>query len=87
MNAYLSVDDISFKAVTSQSPIFHGPSNLYEPNNAIDRNATTCMRTNEIGPGTPNKVTWWKADLRGVFNIYSINIVFRNYDGFGMYLL
>lgn len=87
MNKFLFADDISFKAVASQSPVFPGPTKMYEPNNAIDRNPATCMRTNEIGPETENKVTWWKVDLGGVFNIYSINILFRNYDGFGMYLL
>lgn len=29
---------------------------------------------------------WWKVDLGGVYNIYSINILFKKYDGYGMYL-
>lgn len=28
--------------------------------------------------------TWWKVDLSGVYNIYSISIMFKNYIGDGM---
>uniref|UniRef100_A0A8W8NPB9 EGF-like domain-containing protein n=1 Tax=Magallana gigas TaxID=29159 RepID=A0A8W8NPB9_MAGGI len=28
-------------------------------------------------------MVWWKVDLGGVYNIYSINILFKNYDGSG----
>lgn len=41
------------------------------------------MRTEEIGGHSPYKAMWWKVDLSGVYNIYSINILFKNYDGFG----
>lgn len=42
------------------------------------------MRTKDIGRSSNDKTVWWKVDLGGVFNIYSINILFKNYDGFGM---
>lgn len=76
-------DDLSFKAVASQSPIYIGP--YYDASNAIDRNAATCMRTDQIGTYALYKYTWWKVDLGAVYNIYSVNILFKNYEGFGMY--
>mgnify|MGYP003692496645 CR=1 FL=1 len=44
------------------------------------------MRTEAIGPTSPYKTVWWKVDLGGVYNIYSVNILFKNYIGYGMYL-
>lgn len=60
---------------------------MYEASNAVDGNTATCMRTIVIGTGlsTPDKTVWWKVDLGGVYNIYRINILFKNYDGYGMY--
>lgn len=43
------------------------------------------MRTTDIGPTSVDKTVWWKVDFGGVYNIYSINILFKNYDGYGMY--
>lgn len=79
----ISADDLSFKAVASQSPIYIGP--FYDASNAIDRNAATCMRTDQIGINALYKYTWWMVDLGAVYNIYSVNILFRKYEGFGMY--
>ena len=44
------------------------------------------MRTDEIGAGiyVPEKKMWWKVDLGGVYNIYSVNIMFKNYDAYGI---
>lgn len=82
----ISADDLSFQAVASQSPIFSSERyNLYEANNALDRNTATCMRTNDIGINSSHKTVWWKLDLGGVYSIYSINILFKNYPGYGMY--
>ena len=53
--------------------------------NAVDRNITTCMRTEPIGTSAKYKTVWWKVDLGGVYTIYSVNILFKNYDGYGMY--
>lgn len=85
MNAYLFSDDLSFKAVASQSKMIEDPSNMYAANYAVDKNASTCMRTVAIGNTAPEKSTWWKVDLGGTLNIYSINILFKNYENFGMY--
>lgn len=43
------------------------------------------MRTDSIDINGPDKSTWWKVDLGVVYNIHSINILFKNY-GFGMYI-
>lgn len=29
---------------------------------------------------------WWKVDFGGKYSIYSIYILFKNYDSFGMYV-
>lgn len=41
------------------------------------------MQTLEIVLNFPDK-TLCKMNLGAVFNIYSINILFKNYDGYGM---
>lgn len=81
---YLSADDLSFKANASQSPLVLDLRNEYEANRALDRNKATCMRTADIGTRALHKTTWWKVDLGGVYSIYDINIVFKNYEQFGM---
>lgn len=55
----------------------------YLAGNAVDRNISTCMRTEAIGGNSPYNTVWWKVDLGGVYNIYSVNILFKNYDGYG----
>lgn len=40
-----------------------------------------------IGPNTPYKHMWWKVDLGAVYNIKSIEILFKNYESFGMYVI
>lgn len=62
---------------------------MYGARNAVDRNIETCIRTNEISSvqqKTP-ETAWWKVDLGGLCNIYSVNILFKSYDYEGMYLL
>lgn len=79
------LDDLSYHKVATQSPIY--PVGGYYASYAVDRNSTTCMRTYEIGRNSPDKTTWWKVDLGIVYNIYSIDILFKNYDGFGMFFV
>lgn len=50
---------------------------------AVDGNTSTCTRTYEIGPQSPDKTVWWKVDMGESFRIFSINIIFKNYDGQG----
>lgn len=76
-------DDLSFHADATQYLTHPGP--YFGANNAVDRNTSTCMRTYDIGPKSQKKTTWWKVDLGAVHNIYSINILFKNYENYGMY--
>nr|XP_022311272.1 multiple epidermal growth factor-like domains protein 11 [Crassostrea virginica] len=76
-------DDLSKNKVATQSSTYpHGSNdpNTYVAGNAVDRDITTCMRTEEIGQNSPYKTVWWKVDLGEVYNIYSVNILFKNYD-------
>ena len=78
-------DDLSFQKSATQSLTYHGPTEMYGADNAVDRDTSTCMRTDAIGPNCPYKRVWWKVDLGGVYTIYSVNILFKNYDGYGMF--
>lgn len=82
---YFYTDDLSFKAVASQSKIALGQPIAYAASNAVDRDIATCTRADEIGMNALDKTTWWKVDLNGTFNIFSINILFKNYENYGMY--
>lgn len=82
-------DDLSFQAFASQSPPYISSSsyNMYKASNAVDRNTATCMRTDDIGLQSPHRSTWWKVDLGGVYNIYSIQILFKEYEKLGTCLI
>lgn len=80
------IDDLSKNKDTLQKPKYPGDVIIpYAARNAVDRNVTTCMRTDNIGINSQTKQVWWKVDLAGVCNIYSINILFKNYPGKGIY--
>ena len=85
-NLFILTDDLSKQKHATQSTTFPGTYDLYKAGNAVDRNLATCMRTSNIGPTSPDKTVWWMVDLGGVFTIYSVNILFKNYDGFGKLL-
>lgn len=51
----------------------------------MDGNIATCTKTKPIGVNDLIKTVWWKVDLGEVSSIYSIDIQFKSYDGFGMY--
>nr|XP_022311642.1 uncharacterized protein LOC111116883 isoform X2 [Crassostrea virginica] len=73
--------------VATQSTTAAGPPNApntFVASNAVDRDITTCMRTKGIGSTIEYKSEWCKVDLGGVYNIYSINILFKNYNGYEM---
>ena len=76
-------DDLSYQKYTTQSTTYTGPYNSSKADNAVDRDLTTCTRTKAIGVTSQDKRVTWQVDLGDVYSIYSINIVFRNYDGFG----
>ena len=78
-------DDLSFMKDASQSHTH--PGNGYGAESAVDGNTTTCTRTYDIGSHGRYSTVWWKVDLGGVYNIYSVNILFKNYIGYGIYYL
>lgn len=82
---YYLLDDLSFNKFATQSKTYTG--SIYDACNAVDGNLGTCMRTYNIGPNSPDKTVWWMVDLGGIYNIYSINILFKKYDHYyGMLL-
>lgn len=85
MDVCLSADDLSINASTSQSTTHEGPEQMYAASNAVDRNTATCTRTKQIGRTSPYKADWWKVDLGETSKIYSINLLFKNYENYGMY--
>lgn len=87
-NAYLFAENLSLKKNASQSRIITLDSlNQYRAINAVDGNTGTCMRTNDIGTNALHKATWWKVDLGGVYNIYDVNVLFKNYESLGTYVM
>lgn len=78
-----SLDDISYYKMASHSSTMTGM--YYDARYATDRNETTCMRTLDIGHYSPYIIVWWKVDLEEVYNIYSIDIMGKNYMGYGIY--
>lgn len=80
-------DDLSYHRTATQSTTPTGGETMYGAGNAVDRNTLTCMRTREIGRNSPNKSMWWRVDLGGLYSIYSINIIFKNYNGYGKCLM
>lgn len=69
---------------TTKLPPNHIPINKYDASRAVDGNTGTCMQSKAIGRNSPDTTVWWKVDLGEVYNIYCINIQFRNYDGYGL---
>nr|XP_022312232.1 multiple epidermal growth factor-like domains protein 10 isoform X3 [Crassostrea virginica] len=76
--------DLSYQKAATQLPLYSGLHELFKANNAVDRNITTCTRTDIIGPNSPDKRAWWKVDLGGMYHVNSIRIAFKKYDDFEM---
>lgn len=76
-NNIISIDDLSKQKHATQLHTYQG--GFYNASNAVDGKPSTCMRTLPIGINNPNKTAWWKVDLGGVYSIYGISIVFRDY--------
>ena len=85
---FTCTDDLSKNKVANQSETYAAPGSdvhKYVAGNALDRDITTCMRTDAIGLTSPDKTVWWRVDLGGVYNIYSVNIQFKKYEGYGIF--
>lgn len=75
-------DNVSFKKMANQS---HTYSNLLDDaKHGVDGNSATCMKTYDIGVNSLIAAVWWIVDLGRVYRIQSINILFKNYDGYGL---
>lgn len=70
---------------TAKSPPNHIPTSFTTLAGQLMETAT-CMQTDTIGVGSNFhvKTVWWKVDLGAVYSIHSINIQFRNYNGYGL---
>ena len=79
----MSKDKVAIQSTTYPPPPNDADKNI--AGNAVDRDKTTCMRTEPIGPTSQDQTVWWKVDLGGVYSIYNVNILFKNYYGYGMY--
>lgn len=75
-------DDLSYGKEAIQTDRYNALP-YYSARNALDRDITTCTRTATIGNTSPDKNISWQVDLGGVYNIYSITIMFKEYDGYG----
>ena len=51
-------DDLSDHKPAAQSTTYSGLNDIYKAGNALDRDITTCMRTDGIGPNGPDKTVW-----------------------------
>lgn len=45
---------------------------------AVDRDMQTCAQMDVIGISSPDKTTWWRVDLGGIYNVFNIKIQFRD---------
>ena len=77
---------MSKSKVATQSTTAVSTTGDFLASKAVDRDITTCIRTIPIGGNSPEKTVWWRVDLGGVYNIYSVNILFKNYEGHGIFL-
>lgn len=87
-NIFIYSVDLSKHKLATQSTTNAGTTDQafqYVARNAVDRNITTCMRTEIIGKNSLKETVWWKVDLGKVYSIHSVNILFKNYHDLGMY--
>lgn len=76
-------DDLSYNKDATQSRTYID-LDKYAARFAVDRITLSCMRAKEKGHRSTEKTVWWKVDLGKVLSIYSVAILFKNYEGYGM---
>ena len=81
---FISSDDISYQHYAAQYPLFGGHAEFYKATNALDRNISTCTRNEGIGLNSQHKSVMWRVDFGRMYNIYSVNILFKHYEGYGI---
>lgn len=80
----LITDNLSYNKNATQSSTYLG-LDKFSAKLAVDRNTSSCMRTHEIGLNSSYQTMWWKVDLGRVYSIHSVTIIFKTYNGYGMY--
>lgn len=75
-------DNISVNKIATQSHTYGGITN--GASKAVDGSTATCMKADTIGYTSIHKTVWWKVDLGRVYNIYRIDIMFKNYVLYGV---
>ena len=65
----------------SQSTTY--PGLVYDAEYAVDKDVTTCARTEVIGTTSADASVWWRMDLGVMSIVQRVNIMFKNYDGYG----
>lgn len=81
LSTIFAYDDLSVgKNAEHWDPYYSSFYENHRAYNALDRNTSTCTRTIDIGRTSPRKTAWWIVDLGMVYNIYSVDIYFKNYD-------
>lgn len=71
-------DDLSVNKTATQKDIASSCADCVAKL-AVDRNISTCMRTEAIGKTSQQHTTWWTVDLGGTQSIYNINIQFKQF--------
>ena len=69
----------------SQSTTY--PGRVYDARYAVDKIVTTCARTEVIGTTSADKSVWWRMDLGVMSIVQRVNILFKNYDGYGKHTI
>ncbi|XP_062600593.1 uncharacterized protein LOC134262231 [Saccostrea cucullata] len=78
---YSNTDDLSYGKRSEQSSSFAcKPVSACLASNAVDRDISTCMRTEYIGLHSTYKTVWWYVNLGDVYSVYSIRVLFRTYE-------
>nr|XP_022307469.1 scavenger receptor class F member 1-like [Crassostrea virginica] len=64
----------------SQSTTY--PGIIYDARYAVDKDVSTCARTEVIGTTSGDKSVWWRMDLGVMSIVQRVNILFKNYNGY-----
>ena len=79
---FLFYIEVTFNDINvSQSTTY--PGLVYDAQYAVDKDVTTCARTEVIGTTSADTSVWWRMDLGVMSIVQRVNIMFKNYDGYG----
>ena len=69
------------KGSASQSTTY--PGIMYDANYAVDKDVTTCARTDVIGQTSSVESGWWRKDIGVMSIVQCVDIMIKIYGGFG----